>query len=94
MPGQPYELIRIFVPDFNYHFCGGFNPDPSAIIKLQAIALRHGNSHWKIQQKILAVVVSQANTAAVSFIEVQSERARLFLCRPLPARPMNVRTRN
>jgi len=50
MPGQAHELIGIFMPDFNQHFSGGFNPDPTAIVKLQAIAVSHGNRLWKIQQ--------------------------------------------
>jgi hypothetical protein len=50
MPGKAQELMRISMPDLNEHFCFGFNPDPSAIVKLQAIAVSHGNGLWKIEQ--------------------------------------------
>src|SRR5262245_28455582 len=94
MPRQAHKLIGIFMSDFNQHFCGSFDSDPSAIIKLQAIAVSHGDGLWKIEEYILAIVSGQANAAAVSLIEVQSERARLFIRRPLPGRPMSVGTRN
>jgi len=50
MPRQAHELSGIFMPDFNQQFSCGFNPDPSAIIKLQAIAVSHRNRLWKIKQ--------------------------------------------
>jgi len=94
VPRQAHELIRIFMSDFNQHFPGSSNSEPPAIIKLQAIAVRHRNRFWKIKQKIPAIVVSQPNTAAMSRIEVESERARLFIRGPIPGRPMNIDTRN
>jgi len=94
MPGQAYELTGIFMPDFDYYFCGGSNPEPPAIIKLQAIAVRQGNRFWKIKQKIPAIVVTQPNTAAISRVEVESERARLVIGGPMPGRPVNTGTRD
>src|SRR5215510_9289274 len=93
MPRQAHKLMGIRMPDFNDKFRCGLNPQPSPILKLYAVAVRHGNSLWKIEQQVLAKIVRQTNAAAVSLVKVQSKRAHSLLTGPLSGESMSVSTR-
>src|SRR5262245_58532191 len=93
MPRQASKLMGIRMPDFNDKFRSCLNPEPSSIVKLQAIAVCHCDSIWKIEQQIVTKIVSQTNAAAVSLIKVQSKRAHGALAGPLPGKSVSVSTR-
>jgi len=82
MPRQSHKLTGILMSDFDDKFRCGLNPEPSSIIKLQAVAVCHGNGVRKIKQQILAKIVSQTNAAAMSLIKVQSKQADGALAGP------------
>src|SRR5215813_10026970 len=92
MPRQASKLTAIRMTDFNDKFRCGLNPEPSSIIKLQAVAVCHGNGVRKIEQQLLAKIVSQTNAAAVSLIKVQSKRADGALAGPPSSGPMSAST--
>jgi|SRR5215813_5477079 len=93
MPRKAHKLTGIRMPDFNDKFSCGSDSEPSSIIKLQAIAVRHGNGVWKIKQHILTKIVSKTNSTAVSLIKIESKRAHRCIIGPLPGRPVCVSTR-
>src|SRR5262245_55260169 len=89
MPGKAHELIGFFMPDFDNALRCGLNLKQPSIFKLQGIAMGHGNCFRKVQQDIFALVCSQTNAAAMTRIEIESDRtSRLFL-RPVSGGAMN-----
>jgi len=56
---------------------------------LQAIPIGHRNRLVKIEQEILAIVGSQANTPAVAGLEIEGERPPGLLRRPVADASMN-----
>jgi len=81
------------MPDFNNEFRCCSNSEPSSIVKLHTIAVRHGNSIRKVEQQILAKIVRQSNATTMSVIKIKSKRAHCQFVRPMPGRPMNTGTR-
>src|SRR5262249_20400955 len=93
MPRQTHKLTRIRMADFNDKFSRRSNSEPSSIIKLQTIAVSHGNRVWQIQQQILAEIVSKTKAATVSLIKIKSQRAHCYFVGPLPGGSVSVSTR-
>src|SRR4030095_314364 len=93
MPRKAHKLSGIGMPDFNDKFSCRSNSEPSSIVKLQAIAVRHGNGVLKIQQQILTNIVSKTNATAVSLIKIKSNRAHSLLAGPPSGGAMSVGTR-
>jgi hypothetical protein len=89
MPGKPHQLAGISMPDFNDKLRCRLNLQPSAIVKLQTVAIGHCNRFWKIDQDIFALICGEANAAPVARVEVESESARRLFCWPLSQRVMN-----
>ena len=89
MPSQAHELIRIFVPDFDYRLRSSLNFEPPPIFKLQAISICHRDRSRKVEKDIFALICSQANAAAIACFKIKRENAcRLFL-RPNSRGAMN-----
>jgi hypothetical protein len=65
------------------------NLQPPSIFQLQAISIGHRNGLRKIQEDIFAMIRSQANTAAVARVEIESQGAFRFFLRPMPSGAMN-----
>src|SRR5262249_22350658 len=93
MPRKTHKLSGILMPDFNDDFRCCSDPEPSAILKVQAVAVCHRNCLWKIEQQVAAYIICQTGTAAVSPIKMQSNRARRLIVGPLPGGPVRVSTR-
>jgi hypothetical protein len=72
MPRKASELAGIRMPDFNERFGCRSNSQPISIVKLQAIAVRHCNGVWKVQQQVFTMIVSQSEAAAVSPVIIKS----------------------
>jgi hypothetical protein len=73
MPREASKLVGILMPDFNNKLRRSLNLEPSPIFKLQAISISHGNRLGKIEQDIFALIPSQANTASVARVKIESE---------------------
>jgi hypothetical protein len=56
---------------------------------LQPVSFSHGNGFWKIKKNIVPLISGQAKAAAVTRVEIESERACCFLRRPIPGGSMN-----
>jgi hypothetical protein len=69
-PGQPHQLIGIFVPDFYNKLRSGLNLQPPAIFKLQAVSIGHRNRFRKVEKDILALIRSQTNAAAMARVKI------------------------
>jgi len=89
VPGKAHKLIAIFVPDFDDKLRGGLNLQPPSIFKLQAVSISHGNSFRKIEKDSFAMIRSQANAAAMTPVEIESDRACRLFCRPFSGGSMN-----
>src|SRR5262245_44445024 len=88
VPSETRKLTGIIVPDLDNEFGSSLNIQQSPIVKLQAIAVGHGNRLRKIEKDVFALVRGQANAAAMARVEIESDGAcRLFL-RPMPGRVM------
>jgi hypothetical protein len=89
MPGKTHELIGVLVPDFDKSLHSGLDPQQPPVVKLQGISIRHCNRSPKIEKDIFAVISSQANSAAVTRIEIKRERTCRFFLRPMSRWAMN-----
>jgi hypothetical protein len=93
VPGKAYKLTGISMSDFNYKFSCRSNSEPSSIVKLQAIAVRHSNGIWEVQQEILAKIVTKTDATAVTLIKIKSKRAHCRIVGPLAGTPVSMSTR-
>ena len=89
MPGEAHELLGVVMPDFDDQLCRGSDPEPSPVVELQAIAVRHCDRLLKIEQDFFPLIDGQADAAAMSRLEVERERAHCFVRRPMTGRPVN-----
>jgi hypothetical protein len=89
MPRKARQLIGIFVSDFDNELRRSLNLEPSTIFKLQAISISHGNRLGKIEQDIFALIPSQANSASMARVKIESERSCCAFRRPIPGGSMN-----
>jgi hypothetical protein len=89
MPREARQLIGIFMSDFDNELRRSLNLEPSTIFKLQAISISHGNRLGKVEQHIFALISSQANTASMPRVEIESERSCCVFRRPIPSGSMN-----
>jgi hypothetical protein len=71
MPSKTHKLSRIFMPHFDNQLRSGLNLQPPPIFQLQAISIGHGNRFRKVEKDIFAFVRSQANTAAMTRVEIE-----------------------
>ena len=49
MPGEPHQLSRVFMPDFNDELGRGLNLKPSTILELQTVPIRHRDRLRKVK---------------------------------------------
>jgi hypothetical protein len=89
MPRKAHELMGIFVSDFHNRLRSSLNLQPPPIFQLQAIAIGHRNSLRKVKQDVFTMIGSQANTAAVARVEIESQGTCRFFLRPMPSGTMN-----
>lgn len=75
MPSQAHELIGIFMPDFDDQLRRGLDPEPPAIVKLQAVAVGHGDCLGKVEKDIFALVRGQTDATAMARVEIERKRA-------------------
>jgi len=83
MPSQAHELIGIFMPDFYDKLRCGLDLEPPAIVKLQAIAVGHGDCLGKVEKDILALVRGQTDATAMARVEIERKRACGFVRWPM-----------
>jgi hypothetical protein len=88
-PSKAHELLGIFMPDFDNKLGSGLDLQQPAVIKLQAISIRHRNRIRKIEKDVFALIRRQANAAAMARVEIESDRARRLFLRPMPGGAMN-----
>ncbi len=89
MPREASKLVGVFVLDFDNELSRSLNLEPSTIFELQAISISHGNRLRKIEKDIFALIPSQANTASMTRVEIESERSCRVFRWPMPGGPMN-----
>jgi hypothetical protein len=89
MPRKAHKLIGIFVSDFDNQLRSGLNLQPPPIFQLQAISIGHRNRFRKVEKDIFALIRSQANSAAMARVEIESKSACRFFLRPVPGGAMN-----
>src|SRR6266850_384955 len=89
MPGEAHELLGVVMPDFDDQLRRGSDPEPSPVVELQAIAVRHCDRLLKIEQDVFPLIDGQADATAMSRLEVERERAHCFVRRPMPGGPVN-----
>ena len=72
MPRKAHELMGIFVSDFDNQLRSSLNLQPPAVFQLQAISIGHGNRFRKIKKDIFSLIGSQANSATMARVEIES----------------------
>ena len=89
MPGQARQLISIVMSDLEDRL--GRRPDlePSAVRKLQAIAIGHCDGPGKVEQHVVALVRHEANAAAMPRIEIKRKDTRGLLAWPMSGGAVN-----
>jgi hypothetical protein len=89
MPRKAHELMGIFVSDFDNQLRSGLNLQPPPIFQLQAISIGHRNRFRKVEKDVFALIRSQANSATMTRVEIESESACCFFLRPVSGGAMN-----
>jgi hypothetical protein len=89
MPRKAHELMGIFVSDFDNQLRSSLNLQPPAVFQLQAISIGHGNRFRKVKKDIFSLIGSQANSATIARVEIESESACRFFLWPVPGGAMN-----
>src|SRR5258708_30160283 len=89
VPRKAHKLMRIFMPDFDDQLRSTLNLPPPPVFQLQAISIGHRDRFRKVEKDIFALIRSQANSATLSPVEIQSESAFPFSLLPVSASPMN-----
>jgi hypothetical protein len=89
MPCKAHKLARIFMPHLDDRLCGRLNHEPPPIVKLHTISISHGDSLWKIEKDILALICRESNPAPMARVEIERDSARGILLWPMPGRTMN-----
>jgi hypothetical protein len=89
VPSKAHKLIGIFVSDFDNQLRSGLNPQPPAVFQLQAISIGHRDGFRQVEKDIFALVRSQANSATMARVEIESESACCFFLRPVSGGAMN-----
>jgi hypothetical protein len=89
MPCKAHKLARIFMPHLDNRLCGRLNHEPPPIVKLHTISIGHGNSLWKIEKDILALICRESNPAPMARVEIERDSARGILLWPMPGSTMN-----
>jgi len=92
MPCQAHALIAIFVSDFNQKFGSRLDLQPSSIIELQAISIRHGNRFRNIEQDLFALVSRHPDATAMARLRVERQSVDRFFFRPMPGEAMDAST--
>jgi hypothetical protein len=89
MPAKARKLIGTFMSDFDKKLSSSPNLQPASIIKLQPISTGHCDCSQKINEDIVPLIGSHANSAAVTCIEVESKDTRHLSLWPKPRWAMN-----
>ena len=89
MPCESHKLARIFMPRLDNRLCGSLNHEPPSVVKLHTISISHGDSLWKIEKDILALIRREPNPAPMARIEIERDSACGSFLRPMPGRTMN-----
>lgn len=84
VPSQPGELMGIAMPHLHHGLKRGANPQPSAIVEPQPVAIRHGDRLWEIEQHVVARIGNKLHSAAVPRIEVERYGALRLCLEPVP----------
>jgi hypothetical protein len=89
MPCESHKLARIFMPRLDNRLCGSLNHEPPSVVKLHTISISHGDSLWKIEKDILALIRREPNPAPMARIEIERDSACCSFLWPMPGRTMN-----
>jgi len=89
VPCEAHKLARIFMPHLDNRLCGSLNHEPPSVVKLHTISISHGDSLWKIEKDILALIRREPNPAPMARIEIERDSACGSFLRPMPGRTMN-----
>ena len=89
MPCESHKLARIFMPRLDNRLSGSLNHEPPSVVKLHTISISHGDSLWKIEKDILALIRRQPNPAPMARIEIECDSVCGIFLRPIPGRSMN-----
>jgi hypothetical protein len=83
MPTEAHQLMGVLVGDFDDKLRGGQDHEQSAILKLQAVAVSHRHSSWKIKKHIFALICGESHAPVMTRIEIKSDGACRRLSRPV-----------
>jgi hypothetical protein len=89
MPCQAHALIGIFMCDFNEKFGRRLDLQPSSIIELQAISIRHCDRFRKIEEYLFALVSRHPDATAMARVRVERQSVDRFFFRPMPGGTMD-----
>jgi hypothetical protein len=89
VPCKAHKLAGICVGYLDNRFPGRLNHEPPPIVKLHTISIGHGDSLWKIEKNILALIRSQPNPAPMARIEIERDSTGGSFRRPMPGGTMN-----
>ncbi len=82
MPSNSGGMGGIFAMDIGDGLLGGMDLDEAAILQDESVAVGQQSCFYQVEEERLALVIGQADTAAVPFVEEQGHRADNPVLRP------------
>jgi hypothetical protein len=89
VPGEPHQLMAVFVADFHQRLARCGDPKPSSVVELKAVAVGHGDCLWQIKQNVLTLVCGKADAPSMTGVEIERESAGGHFFRPVSRGAMN-----
>jgi hypothetical protein len=89
VPGKAHELDRLYMSDFDNILWRGLDLQPSSIVQSQAVAIRHGDGLGKVQKDIFSMIGCEANSPAMTRVEIKRKGVDGFFVRPVSSRAMD-----
>src|SRR4029077_20439976 len=86
---KAHKLFGISMSDFNEKFGSRLDLQPSSIIELQAISIRHCDRFRKIEEDLFALVGRHPEATAMARVRVERQSVDRFFLRPMPGGAMD-----
>ena len=91
MPGKTCQLPGNCMPDLYNQLRCRLYFEPSPVLQLQPVTVRHGNRLRQIEEDLFALICDQTDAPPVTLFEIESDGSCGFMRRPAPAGSMNGR---
>src|SRR5215470_1391206 len=84
VPGDANQLTGIAMTDLDEALGRRLDPDPSRVVELEPVTVRHRHGLGEVEKELFALVGGQAHAAAVTRVEIECDGPRGLFLWPVP----------